>query len=394
MAALTDLTIRNAKPGEKVRKISDGGGLQLWVMPNGSKLWRLAYRYEGKQKVAALGRYPLVGLGQAREKSETLRAALRTGHDPATLDEEKTDTRATFGAIADEVLAKMAREHRADATITKTKWLLDFTRPDLGEKPIADITAGKILEVLRKVEERGRYETARRLRATIGSVFRYAIATDRAETDPTIALHRALTAPKVKHRAAIVEPKAFGQLLLAIRGYEGQPTVRIALELMALLFPRPGELRLAHWEEFDLEAGIWTIPASRAKMRREHRKPLPPKAIALLNEVRRFSRGDLVFGSTTHATRPISENTLNAALRRMGYGADDASSHGFRATASTLLNQSRKWSPDAIERELGHVEADEIRRAYHRAEYWDERVTMMQWWSDEIDRLRLAAERN
>jgi integrase len=299
----------------------------------------------------------------------------------------------TFGAIADELLAKMKREGRAETTLSKIAWLLDFARPLIGDRPIAEISAAEVLAVLRKVEVRGRLETARRLRSTIGSVFRYAIATARAENDPTVALRGALTTPKVKPRAAVTDPKAVGALLRSVWAYDGQPATKAALQLMAYLFPRPGELRLAEWSEFDLAAGIWSIPAHRTKMRRPHKVPLPPQAIAILKQLRAITgHGPLVFPSVRSTLRPISDNTLNAALRRLGYSQDEATAHGFQATASTLLNESGQWHADAIERQLAHEDNDAIRRAYARAEFWDERVRMMRWWADKLDTLREGAK--
>ncbi|MBI1330929.1 MAG: tyrosine-type recombinase/integrase, partial [Alphaproteobacteria bacterium] len=295
----------------------------------------------------------------------------------------------TFRVIAEEHLARVEKEGRADTTITKTKWLLEFAYPLIGDLPITQVGAPAVLNVLRQVEARGRYESARRLRSTIGTVFRYAIATARAETDPTIALRDALIRPKVTSRAAITEPKAFGGLLRAIDSFEGQPETRAALKLLALLFPRPGELRLAEWNEFDIEKAVWNIPAARMKMRRPHRVPLARQTSALLKALREISDGGaFLFPSIRTNERPISDGTLNAALRRLGYSKDEVTPHGFRATASSLLNESGKWHPDAIERQLAHVESDDVRRAYARGEHWNERVEMMQWWADYLDKIK------
>lgn len=390
---LSDVAVRAAKPQPKPVKLSDGGGLQLLVTPTGGKLWRLAYRFDGKQKQLALGAYPAVGLADARKARDAAKATLAAGVDPS--EKAKVDRAArkvasanTFGAIADELIAKMERERKAVRTIAKVTWLLGIARPDLGLRPIADITAAEVLRVLKAVDDRGNHETAKRLRATIGGVFRYAIATTRAENDPTYALKGALTAPTVTHRAAITDPKGLGALLRAIESFDGQPTTRAALRLMPILFPRPGELRMAEWGEFDLEKAEWTIPASRMKMRRPHRSPLPRQAIEILRELHAITgRGKLPFHSVRTVLRPISENTLNAALRRLGYAKDEVTAHGFRATASTLLNESGLWHADAIERQLAHIEADDVRRAYLRGEHWDERVRMMQWWADRLDQL-------
>lgn len=393
---LTDTLIRALKPAPTPTKHSDGGGLHLLVSSQGSKLWRLAYRCEGKQKTLALGAYPIVSLADARQKRDGAKKLLASGIDPSRQAKTDRNNRLalnanTFGSVADEFLAKVEREGKADATLAKKRWLVGIARADLGNRPIAEISAVEILVPLRKVEGQGNYETARRLRATIGQVFRYAIATAKAENDPTFGLKGALTSPVVTHRAALTDRKDFGGLLRAIWGYEGMPETRAALQLMALLYPRPGELRQAEWSEFNLDGGIWTIPASRAKMRREHRKPLPAESVTILRDLHKLTgRGAFTFPSVQSGLRPMSENTLNAALRRMGFPQGEVTAHGFRATASTLLNESGRWLPDAIEAELAHVGADEVRRAYHRAAYWDERKQMAQWWAAEIVAMRTS----
>jgi integrase len=393
--ALTDTAIRAAKPLEgRTIKFSDGGGLQLWVAPSGSKLWNIAYRYGGKQLKLSLGAYPAVGLKEAREQRDAAKRLLAAGIHPGQQKRTAARTKAnaeanTFAVIADELLAKKTREGLAPATLQKVQWLLDFARPTLGARPVAAITAPEILLVLRGVEGRGRHETAKRLRSTIGECFRYAVASGRADADPTSALKGALTAPQVRHRAALTEPKAFGGLLRAISSYEGSPEVRAALQLLALTFVRPGELRAAEWSEFDLEKTEWAIPPARMKMRRPHRVPLAPQTIAILRELHAVTgQGKLLFPSVRSPSRCISENTINAALRRMGFTKDEMSGHGFRAVASTILNESGKWNADAIEAQLAHVENDAVRRAYHRADYWNERVSMMRFWADYLDEIR------
>lgn len=392
---LTDSAIRAAKPKtEQTIKLSDGGGLQLWLKPSGSKLWYLAYRFGGKQRKLAIGSYPRVELKEARAKREEAKKLLASGFDPSQQKRleklaSESQTADTFEAITHEVLEKKCREGRSETTVSKVKWLFDLATPTLGPRPIGEITAPEVLAVLRQVESAGRLETARRLRAIIGQAFRYAVATGRALNDPTSALRGALTAPTVRHRAAIVEPIRFGALLRAIDGYDGTPEVRFGLQLLALTFTRPGELRLAAWKEFDLDARVWTIPASRMKMRRLHRVPLAPQAIAILKELRAFTgRCELLFPGVRSPSRPLSENTLNAALRRLGYTKGDMSSHGFRAAASSLLNECGKWNADAIEAQLAHVESNAVRKAYARAEFWDERVRMMAWWADCCDEMR------
>jgi integrase len=389
---LSDAQLRAIKPATTARKISDGGGLHVLVTPRGSKLWRLAYRYAGKQKLLALGAYPTISLADARTRRDEAKRLLASGIDPASeakkeKAQRKASTANTFEAIAEEYLAKVRREGRAEATLTKKRWLIGMAIASLGKRPIAEISAAEILLPLRKVEADGNYETARRLRAVIGQVFRYAIATSRASNDPTFGLRGALVAPTVTHRAAITDWKGFAGLIRALWDYEGTPETRAALKLMAILYPRPGELRQAEWSELDLEKGIWTIPAKRTKMRREHRKPLPGLAVEILHDLRNHTGNRrLAFPSMQSPERPLSENTLNAALRRLGYAQSEMTSHGFRATASTLLNESGKWHADAIEAELGHVGADDVRRAYHRAAYWDERLRMAEWWAEQVQR--------
>ena len=390
---LTDIACRSRKPSSKLKKLSDMGGLQLWVFPNGSKLWRFAYRFGGKQKLLALGRYPDITLLAARAEREKARALLKEGRDPSHVRQLALIVNAaggdTFEIVAKEYLTKLRRENRSEATLAKLEWLLDFARPVLGPLTVREIRPIEVLAVLRTVEARGRYDTARRLRSTIGAVCRYAVATARAEADPTAALQGALTTPTVTPRAAITNPKAFGALLRAIDGFTGQPTTRAALKLMALLFPRPGELRGAEWSEFDFEEAVWTIPAARTKMRREHRIPLAPQAIAVLQQLHTTTgSGTLAIPGVRSVRQPMSEATLNAALRRLGYSKDEATAHGFRATASTLLNESGYWTADAIERQLAHVEANAVRGAYARGEHWDERVKMMSWWADYLDQLK------
>jgi integrase len=389
--ALSDLTCRSVRPSAKLQKLSDGGGLQLWVQPTGTRWWRLAYRYQGKQKLLALGVYPTVSLAEARRAREEAKRFLAAGVDPSQQRKAKKEHEhgEVFRIIGDEYVARLEKEGRTEKTVSKIKWLLSFAYQEFGDCSIKNIDPPAVLKVLRKIEARGRYESARRLRSTLGSVFRYSIATARSQADPTIVLRDALITPKVKSRAAITEPKSLGTLLRAIDAFEGQPETHAALRLLPLLFPRPGELRLAEWLEVDIATAIWIIPAARMKMRRPHRVPLPTQAIALLERLKRITgSGRLLFPGTRSPERAISDVTLNAALRRLGYGKDEVTAHGFRATASTLLNESGKWHADAIERQLAHIENDDVRRAYARGEHWDERVRMMQWWADYLDNLK------
>jgi len=391
---LTEMAIRAAKPGAKIVKLSDGGGLQLWITPDGAKRWRLAYRFAGSQKALAIGVYPAIGLRQARETRERSKRLLKEGIDPGQHRRAENTNRAaaytnTFDAVAAELLEKKRRERKADSTIVKFEWFMSLAHPGIGSRPIADISAPEILAILRPIEARGRHETAKKLRGAIGQVFRFAVATGRAQGDPSGALKGALAAPIVNHRAAIIEPKAFGALLRAIETYDGALETRAALELLALTFVRPGELRAAEWAEFDLDAGVWAIPGKKMKMKRPHRVPLAPRAVTILRELQTITRqGKYLFPSVRSVSRCMSENTINAALRRLGFKKDEMTGHGFRSAASSILNESGLWNADAIERQLAHVDNDSVRRAYARADFWDERVRMMAWWADHCDELR------
>lgn len=385
--ALTNREIQKIEPGSSLAKLSDGGGLQLWVMPDGAKRWRLAYRYNGKQKTLAIGVYPTTSLREARDARDDARRLLGSGQDPSLVRALDKAAKAkasanTFNSLADELLEKKRRENKAERTFDKVEWLLNLARPDLGERPVSEIAAPEVLRVLKKVEARGRLETAKRLRATIGQVFRFAVATGRADTDPTASLRGAIASPVVQHRAAIIEPKAFGALLRAIASYEGAPETKAALELSALTFARPGEIRGAEWSEIDLNGATWSLSAAKMKMRRSHRVPLAARAVTLLRELHGVTgNGRFVFPSNRSRERCMSENTINAALRRLGFTKNEMTAHGFRSAASSMLNESGMWNADAIERQLAHVDNDSVRRAYARADYWDERVRMMDWWA-------------
>jgi integrase len=395
--SLSAVAVSNARPRKKAYKLSDDRGLYLLVTPKGSRYWRFKYRFAGKEKTLAFGVYPDVGLADARDKRDAARKVVAAGRDPAAEKklleaERRARQQETFAVIANEWLERMEKEGRSEATLSKLRWLVGFARPSLGDRPIAEITAPELLVALRKVEARGRYETANRLRSTLGTVFRYAIATGRAQRDVAFDLKGALITPKVRHHAAITDPKEVGALLRAIDGYEGQPAVRLALRLLPHVFVRPGELRLAGWKEFDPDSRVWTVPAQRTKMRRPHRVPLSRQVLEVLDELEAIT-GDskLLFPSILCEERAMSDNTMNAALRRLGYDRSHMTAHGFRAMACTLLNESGRWHPDAIERQLGHVESNDVRRAYARGQHWEERVRMMQFWSDYLDQLRNGA---
>jgi integrase len=394
---LTDLAVRKATPREKPYKLSDGGGLYLFVTATGHRYWRMDYRFADKRATAALGVYPTISLAEARAKRLEIKKQISDGINPAA--KRKIDKITgplakanSFRAVADEWLDKARREGRADVTMGKLSWLLEFAHPYIGDRKIGEIKAPELLAVLRTVEKRGHYETARRLRSTCGQVFRYAIATGRAERDVSADLRGALIVPKVTHRAAIITPTDAGILLRAIDAYSGYPITHAALRLAPHVFVRPGELRHAEWTEFDLTKSVWTIAAEKTKMRVAHRVPLTPQVLAILEELREISGARrYLFPAQGKRDRPMCENTINLALRRIGFDGKTMTAHGFRAMASTLLNESGKWNPDAIERQLGHAESDQVRKAYARGEHWDERVRMMQSWSDYLDQLRSGA---
>ena len=392
--ALTELAVRNARPKDKSFKLADAGGLFLFVSPSGGRLWRFKYRIAAKEKLLSLGPYPLVSLKAARDARDDAKRDLLAGIDPSkrkrdSQQEATIKAEHTFRHIAEEHFAKLQREGRADGTMDKLRWYLSFAYPVFGDRELRTISASEVLSVLQSIEARGRHETARKCRTAIGSIFRYAIATARAEADPTLALKGALTRPTVTSRAAITEPKAFGFLLKAIWGYEGAPETSSALKLMVLLFPRPGELRQAQWPEFDLEEKVWTVPASRMKGRRIHRCPLTLCTVQILRDLRALSnQSTFVLPSVRSAQRCMSENTLNAALRRMGFKSNEVTAHGFRASFSTLANESGLWHPDAIERALAHVETSKVRRAYARGEHWDERVRLAELWTERCEAMR------
>ncbi|MFA5990568.1 MAG: integrase arm-type DNA-binding domain-containing protein [Sphingomonas sp.] len=395
---LTDLAVRKAVAREKPYKLSDGGGLYLLVTKAGQRCWRVDYRFGEKRATAALGVYPTVSLAEARAKRLEIKKQIADGMNPSA--KRKIDKITgllanvnSFQAVAEEWLDKARREGRAEVTLGKLKWLLEFAHPIIGARKIGEIKAPELLAVLRAVEKRGHYETARRLRSTCGRVFRYAIATGRADRDISADLRGAITVPKVTHRAAITSPMEAGVLLRAIDAYSGYPVTHAALRLAPHVFVRPGELRHAEWTEFDLTKNVWTIPAEKTKMRVAHRVPLTRQVLAILEELREISGNRrYLFPAQGKRDRPMCENTINLALRRMGFDSKTMTAHGFRAMASTLLNEQGHWNPDAIERQLGHAESDEVRRAYARGEHWEERLAMMKSWSDYLDQLRSGAK--
>ncbi len=397
MDRLTEARIRHAKSKEKPYKLRDGRGLYLLVTPAGARLWRFRYRQPGtaragrgcRESMLGLGAYPDVSLKMARDRRDDARKLIAAGADPAAVRRaERIGQENTVEAVTKEWLAK---QRFSPATLEKAEWTFqDLIFPYLGSKPVAQVTAAEILAVLRRLEARGKHETAHRTKQRISQVIRYAIATGRAERDPTADLRGALAPITVTSYPAITDPLKVGGLLRAIDGYSGQPQVAAALKLAPLVFVRPGELRAAEWSEFNLdsEQPEWRIPAERMKMGELHIVPLSSQAVAILRELRPFTAGGrFVFPSLRSRSRPISENTIGAALRRLGYSKDEMTTHGFRAMASTLLNE-RGVPPDVIELQLAHAERNRVRAAYNRAQRITERRSMMQTWADFLDGLK------
>lgn len=388
---LTDTAVRNAKPQAKPYKLSAGEALYLLVKPNGSRLWRFKYRFAGKEKLLALGVYPDLSLKLARDARDAARRELATGSDPgAKKQQEQAATFETFEAIGREWFGRF-RVNWAESHSEKVIRRLEMDLfPRLGNCAIRSITAQDILKCLRLIEQRGALDTAHRALQNCGQVFRYAVATARADRDPSRDLRGALPPVNGGHFASVVEPAKIGALLRAMHGYNGTLTARTALRLAPLVFVRPGELRQAEWSEINFETAEWRIPPERMKARVLHIVPLAAQAIELLLEIKPLTGQDrYVFPAMTSLSRPMSENTINAALRRLGYTSQEMTGHGFRSIASTLLNE-RGCNRDAIERQLAHGERNKVRAAYNYAEYLPERRKMMQEWADYLDTLRLG----
>lgn len=390
---LTDATIKQEPTPERPKKMSDGGGLYIELSPSGARTWRWAYRHGGKQKTLTIGAYPKVTLAAARKARDAARDRLQHGFDPV-IEQQQEKERARFAAgttfelVGKEWQDKRKQEDLSGSSYRKDKQMLDHhAYPALGDRAIDTITAPEILTLLRRVEGKGAVHTAHRLRSTLSRVFRYAVATGRAERDPAADLVGALVSKKTVHHPALFEPKEIGGLVRAMSGYDGQ-MVRIAMLTLLHTFVRPGELRLAEWEEFDLDAAMWTVPEGRMKMRRKHLVPLSPQVVTMLRDLRGLTGdGKYLFGTR----RPMSDMTVNAALRRLGYDRGQVVGHGFRRTASTILNESGEFSPDVIEKQLAH-ESGSVRSIYNAAQYMPERVRMMTWWSDWLDGVAAPAD--
>lgn len=392
---LTDTQVRNARPGRRQYKLSDGAGLCLVVKPNGSKWWRFDYRFQGLRKTISLGVYPDVPLHKARKKRDAAREQRADGIDPS--EARKAEKRAQANTDSFEAVARewYAQKRPGWAESHASKVLRRLERdvfPYIGRRPVDQIDAQELLRILRRIESRGTVDTAHRAKQNCSQVFRYAIATGRASHDPAPDLRDALKAPIPGSFASIKEPSAVGALLRAIDGYQGTLPTKIALQLAPLVFVRPGELRRAEWAEISMDEALWRIPAEKMKAKEPHLVPLSVQACDLIEQLRPVTgKGRYLFPGARSAKRPMSDNTLNAALRQLGYSGDEMTAHGFRSMASTLLNE-QGWNPDAIECQLAHSDRSSIRAVYNYARYLPERRQMMQAWADYLDSLKRGAD--
>ena len=388
--ALTATTIKTCKPKDKAYKLTDGGGLYLLVSPSGGKWWRFDYRFQSKRKTLSMGVYPAISLKDARDRRDEAKKQLANGIDPAMVRKSQKHQQSqpnTFEAVAREWHAKF-KPGWSDTHASRLLRLLERDIfPWLGSMPVSDVSSPLLLQTIRRIETRS-LDTAHRAMQNCGQVFRYAIATGRQQNDPTHALKGAIPPIRDNHFASITHPEQIGPLLRAIEGYKGEFITQSALRLGPLVFVRPGELRHAEWSEINLEIGEWRIPSEKMKMGQPHIVPLARQSIVLLTDLQPLTgTGKYLFPSVRSSDRPISENTINAALRRLGYTKDEMTGHGFRSMASTLLNE-QGWNRDHIERQLAHAERNKIRAAYNYADYLPERRKMMQAWADYLDTLK------
>lgn len=388
---LTDTKLRSLKPQNKVFRLADANGLCIEVRTTGAKIWRYRYRFGDKANMLTIGEYPLVSLAEARADRDRARALVKKGVDPSLVAKveraaKQEEAGNTFGSLAEELMLQRAKK-LSPGSVVRERRMLERDLGGIAELPIRSITAPMLLKALRKVEARGAVETAHRTRAAAGLVFRYAIATGRAENNPALSLVGALSPAKTTHFSSVTEPEDVAKLLKAIYGYQGFPVVSAALKLSALLFVRPGELRAARWSDIDLQAAEWRYTTS--KTHTAHIVPLARQALEVLEEVRPHSRrSDYVLPSVRTVSKPISENTINAALRNIGFDGTMMTAHGFRAMARTLLDEVLGYRPDFIEHQLAHAVRDPLGRAYNRTTHLKERKAMMQGWADYLDKLR------
>ncbi|GAB1594756.1 integrase arm-type DNA-binding domain-containing protein [Lysobacter sp. PAGU 2638] len=389
---LTDTKLRTLKPRASAFRIADTNGLCIEVRPSGSKVWRYRYRYAGKPSIITISEYPIMGLAEARAERDRLRGLVKGGGNPANAARieraakiEQAET--TFGAIAAELLAKRAKEGLSPGSVKRERRLIEKDMAAISGMPITDVTAPLLLASLRKLEKRGVIETAHRARSFTGRVFRYAIATGRAQDNPAVDLSGALEQPQTKHFASVTDPAKIGDLLRAMYSYRGSAVTVGALKLAPMLFVRPGELRTARWVDLDLDAAEWRFTASKTGT--PHIVPLPSQAVEILDDLHPITRrSEFVFPGVRSAKRPMSENTINAALRYLGFNGDTITGHGFRAMARTVLDEVLGFRPDFIEHQLAHAVRDPLGRAYNRTAHLAERKKMMQAWADYLDQLR------
>ena len=394
---LTELGVRKAKPSSKPKKLSDGRGLFLLLHPNGSKYWRMKYRFMGKEKLLSIGVWPNVSISEARNKRNEAKQLLENGKDPsADKKKQKLGLREshgnTFGSVTSEWLEIKQKEWKTSYFDDVKRSIEIHLLPDLENRAIADITSTEILTVLKKAEEQGKLEAARRLRQKCGAIFTYANLKIYCENNPALNLKGALASPK-KNKFNSLSPKDLPQFLVKLDEYDGAIITKLALRFVLLTFARTVEIRFANWNEFDLEdeEPIWRIPEEKMKMGREHVVPLSSQALVVLKEVRRFTQGDkYIFHQLNNPNKPMSENTMLYAMYRMGYHSR-ATVHGLRATMSTLLNE-KEHNPDVIEHLLSHNDSNKVRAAYNRAEYLSERRITLQWLADHLDSLKLKAQ--
>ena len=388
---LTDTKLRSLKPQNKLFRLADANGLCIEVRTTGAKIWRYRYRFGDKANMLTIGEYPLVSLAEARADRDRARALVKKGVDPSLVAKveraaKQEEAGNTFGSLAEELMLQRAKK-LSPGSVVRERRMLERDLGGIAELPIRSITAPMLLKALRKVEARGAVETAHRTRAAAGLVFRYAIATGRAENNPALSLVGALSPAKTTHFSSVTEPEDVAKLLKAIYGYQGFPVVSAALKLSALLIVRPGELRAARWSDIDLQAAEWRYTTS--KTHTAHIVPLARQALEVLEEVRPHSRrSDYVLPSVRTVSKPISENTINAALRNIGFDGTMMTAHGFRAMARTLLDEVLGYRPDFIEHQLAHAVRDPLGRAYNRTTHLKERKAMMQGWADYLDKLR------
>lgn len=395
---LTDAKLRTMRPREKVFRVADTNGLCIEVRPTGAKLWRYRYRHGGKPSMVALGEYPAMSLAAARSERDRARVMVKAGANPAHVAKSERAARlekagTTFQSVGLEFIAKREREGMTSGSVQRSRRLVEKDLASIANLPITEVSAPVLLAALRKMEQRGIVVSAHRARGLAGQIFRYAIATGRAERNPASDLIGALERSRVSHFPSIVSPTKIGELLRAIYGYKGSPVTVAALKLAPLVFVRPGELRHAEWSELDLDAATWDIPAEKMKMRSSHLVPLATQAVEILRELRELTgNGRYVFPGVRSVRRPMSENTVNAALRGMDFDSDTMTGHGFRAMARTVLDEELCFPVDHIEHQLAHAVRDANGRAYNRTSHLPARRKMMQAWADYLDSLRLGAK--